>query len=477
MHAEREAVALRVDRVEHLIESVSRIAHDVQYRPEDLACQSIERIDLDRERRDEIARCGLRPERHAMLPARAPHDCGCVRLQTRPRLRVDYRPDVGRQQTGISDHEFIHVAGQQALDLVGDLLLHEQHAQSRTALACAVERGHHDVSDDLLRQGGTVDQHGIESAGFRNECRDRAVARREAPMNEPGRFRRARERNTADTLVRHECAANFSAIAGQEREHRRRHAGSVQQLDGASRHQRRLFGRLRDDRVARHQAGRDLSRENRQGKIPGTDAGKGAAPVAGKMIALPRRPRQELGSRHAFGCQVGVVTQEVDGLTHLGDTVGQRLAGFAYSDCDEARHLRIEEVGRTAQYVCACRRPERIPVRLRRRSDFNRRARQRRVRAFDGAHDIAEIGWIDDRRCHATPALSIDDRARSLFALEYLGHGARERVQFVAVGEIDAARVDTTRAKQISRQRDARVRDFGKGQHLLDRILRDFCHG
>ena len=53
---------------------------------------------------------------------------------------------------GIADHQLAHGAVEHGEDAVGDVVLHEEHAQRRAALPGAVEgRGEH-IGDDLLGQ-------------------------------------------------------------------------------------------------------------------------------------------------------------------------------------------------------------------------------------------------------------------------------------------------------------------------------------
>jgi hypothetical protein len=56
-----------------------------------------------------------------------------------------------------------------------------------------------------------------------------------------------------------------------------------------------------------------------------------------------------VGPGSAIGCELlarllGVVAQEVDRLAHLGDAVGQRLAGFLGAQRHELRHARFQQV-------------------------------------------------------------------------------------------------------------------------------------
>jgi len=58
-----------------------------------------------------------------------------VRIQTSLGFRVDHRSDMGRGIAGIAELEFARGAGDHLDHAIGDVLLHEQQPQRRTALA------------------------------------------------------------------------------------------------------------------------------------------------------------------------------------------------------------------------------------------------------------------------------------------------------------------------------------------------------
>ena len=81
--------------------------------------------------------------------------------------------------------------------------------------------------------------------------------------------------------------------------------------------QRRLLGRLGDDRIAGGERSRDLAGEDRQREIPRPDAGEDAAPVQRHFVALAGRAGQPLRTGEV-GARAGrVIAQEIDGLAHL----------------------------------------------------------------------------------------------------------------------------------------------------------------
>ena len=65
---------------------------------------------------------------------------------------VDHRADVGRVVERIADVELVAWRRRSMSIVLGDVLLHEQHAQRRAALAGAVEGGAQHIAHHLLGQ-------------------------------------------------------------------------------------------------------------------------------------------------------------------------------------------------------------------------------------------------------------------------------------------------------------------------------------
>ena len=161
-----------------------------------------------------------------------------------------------------------------------------------------------------------------------------------------------------------------------------RHAGLVQQRHRARGDQRRLLGRLGDHRIAGDERGRDLAGEDRQRKIPRRDADDHAARL-GAGFHLRRFGR--------------VVAQEVDRLAHLGDAVGQRLAGLARAKREELDGIRLVEVGGAPQDI---------------RPLGDRAGRPHRLgfsRGANGGRDLGGIGLVH-RADNIGRSCRIDDR-------------------------------------------------------------------
>ena len=67
---------------------------------------------------------------------------------------------------------------------IGDILLHTQHAQGRTALPRRTECREHDIITDLFAQSRAVHQHHIDAAGFGNQRHNRALPSRQRAVDQ-----------------------------------------------------------------------------------------------------------------------------------------------------------------------------------------------------------------------------------------------------------------------------------------------------
>ena len=124
------------------------------------------------------------------------------------------------------------------------------------------------------------------------------------------------------------------AVARQQVQQIRGHAGGVEQGDRLGSNQRRLFGGLGQYPVARGQRRSNLTRENGQREVPGADADEHAAPMQAELVGLAHRAAQGFRAGKLRLGQVGVVAAEVDRLAHLRDSVGEGLASIPHADGD-----------------------------------------------------------------------------------------------------------------------------------------------
>src|ERR1700678_3450334 len=158
----------------------------------------------------------------------------------------------------------------------------------------------------------------------------------------------------------------------------------MQYADGFGGDQRRLLRRLGDDRIARRERGGDLASEDRERKVPGTDADDEAERGRGAGKQRSRRLMR-------------IVAQEVGSLADFRDRIGVRLAGFADDEADEQVVARFGNVGGAAKEAGA------LGWRDRGESGRGAVANVERDGDFVGArmaaeaNDVASVGGVQDR--------------------------------------------------------------------------------
>ena len=217
-----------------------------------------------------VPRCAMRRQRqleHRPSALAHPRD---VRHQRRARLGVDHRADVGRKAPRIADRELAHRALQHREHVVGDVVLHAQHAQRRAALSCTVERRHDRIRHDLLGQRRAVDDHRVLPAGLGDQ-HGIVGAEGELPMDEARDVGRAREEHAGDPRIGDERRTDGLARTRQQLQRGSGHAGAMEEPHRLVRDQRRLLGGLCEHGIARRERGARLTDEDRQRKIPRRD--------------------------------------------------------------------------------------------------------------------------------------------------------------------------------------------------------------
>ena len=181
-----------------------------------------------------------------------------MREERRLRLRVDDRANIDADVARIADFEFARGAGDHRDHPVGDILLQAKQPQRRTALPRRAKRRGDDVVAHLFRQGGRIDDHRVNAAGFRDQRCDRAILRGERAVDRSRCRRRAGEGDARDAGQSNERRTGF-AVAGNEAQHIFGNAAAMQQRDGLRRDQRRLFGRFRQHTIAGDESRCDLA--------------------------------------------------------------------------------------------------------------------------------------------------------------------------------------------------------------------------
>jgi DNA gyrase/topoisomerase IV subunit A len=149
-----------------------------------------------------------------------------------------------------------------------------------------------------------------------------------------------------DAHIRGQCGTHGLAPARQQLQRSARHARFMQQLYGAMGDQRGLLGRLGQHDVAGGQRSATSPMKIASGKFHGLMQTTG-----------PQRQHVAVVTRGN-----GVVAQEVDRLAHLGNGVGQRLAGFAHGQAISSAYVLPAGRRRVPAWQRA-RRPGRLPLR------------------------------------------------------------------------------------------------------------------
>ena len=154
MHAQCEAIAARVNRIDHL-QQFARLKRDhMQHRAEHFILDGIKAGNFKRAGRKEMSLRNIHRQRRLSDLAKLRGHAFAVRDQHLKRLAVDHRADVGVEPRRIAQCQFLHRAFQQKRDARRDVLLHAQNSQRRTALPGTVEGRSDHIIHHLLRQGG-----------------------------------------------------------------------------------------------------------------------------------------------------------------------------------------------------------------------------------------------------------------------------------------------------------------------------------
>ena len=358
-------------------------ADEVEDGPERLAGEPADAVDLDQGRRDEAAVRVALVERALVEQAAGLAHAGDVPEQVLPGRLVDDGPDVGRELARVADLQLGHGTLEHLHDLRCHVLLEEEDAQGRAALASRAEGALDRVGDHLLGQGRAVDDHGVEAAGLGDEGADRGVARRHRTGDGPGGLGAAGERHTGDAGVGDERRSDRAALAGQQDQCVRRHARLVQQVHDRGGGQRGGLGGLGDDAVAGGEGGCELAGEDGEREVPGADGDEHAARVQLQPVLLAGGAGEAGGLGQEAAGLGGVVVEEVDRLAPVGDRIGDGAAALAAAEIEEAAGVRGQEVGRTVEDGGALRHGDVAP------------AREAGLGAGDGALGGGDVGEVD----------------------------------------------------------------------------------
>src|SRR4051794_2164861 len=122
----------------------------------------------------------------------------------------------------------------------------------------------------------------------------------------------------------------------------------------------RLLRGLCHHGVAGDQCRRHLTEEDRQWKIPRTDADEHAATTAAQLIAFAGRTRHRLKHQRMARLR-RIVAAEIDRLAMLGHRVVERLAALALHQRDETATLLFQEIARALELRCTLLDRRRLP--------------------------------------------------------------------------------------------------------------------
>ena len=317
LDAHGQAVVEGIDAVDEL----GRIAlptHHLQDRAKDLGLHIRDILHFEHLRRDRVRLRAGQGRIHRYLQQRAGFTAQSLHmaLDVVVGLPVNHRPEVGGEGADTSHTQFLGSPFDHLDHAVGHGLVYAQQAQGRTALPCAAEGTLHHRIGHLFGQRRAVHQHHVDAARLRNQRCHRAVFFGQRTLDDLGDLGRAGEHHPRHPGLRHQRGAHGFTGAVQQLQRIGRHTVLMHQLDRHQGNGRGLLGGFGQHGVAGDQRRGDLTAENGQREIPGTDAHPGTH----RRVA-----RRLLGDALGF---VGVVAQEVHRLAHFGHRVRPGLEGF-----------------------------------------------------------------------------------------------------------------------------------------------------
>ena len=227
----------------------------------------------------------------------------------------------------------------------------------------------------------------------------------------------------------------------------------MQQRDRERGNERRLLGRLGDDRIAGDERGADLAEKDRQRKIPRADADEHAAPAIAQFVALAGRAGQRL--RRKRGARLrGVIAAIIDRFAQLGERVVERLAGLrsATARCSRPRLRSSRSAARSST---AARASTGVAAQAGKPAAAAATARARSPSSASTTMPTSQPS-IGERTARSTPdsATPSISGAGCAGAARAVAHIAQQRFEACAVAEFDARRVAPLRLIEIARQRN-----------------------
>ena len=244
---------------------------------------------------------------------------------------INHRADVGGKRPGVAHRQFIHRARQHLQHRGGDILLQEQAAQGRAALPGRLERRGQNIAHRLFGQGGAVNQHGVEAAGFGDQRRTGSkVAGHRGPY-QPGGVGGAGKGHASHAWVSGQGGTG-RPIAGQELQRGGGNPGLMQQANGKGGDQRGLFGGFGQHAIASRQSGGDLAGKDGEREVPRADTGHDATGGVAQGCA--------------FG---GVIAQEINGFAQFIHAVSLGLARLSRQQREDRAKVRLIQISGAVQ--------------------------------------------------------------------------------------------------------------------------------
>ena len=254
MEAHGQAEALGIYALHRCVERSGFPCRNVDERAKPFILQLVEVIQPDNRWRNEqaLGRNGHAVEDAVFHALAIGHQLviGCL---------VNDGANVGRRIGRISNIQAIHRTAQHFERMIRNIFLQQQQAKGGAALSCGLETRDDDITHDLFRQSGGIDDHRIQTARFRNERHQRAsIVEQEVAGDGLGGRDRSCEHHTANAGVRRQLRADI-ACAGHQLQRVCRDAGLMRERNGKGGDGGRLRGGLCNHRIAGHQSGGDLS--------------------------------------------------------------------------------------------------------------------------------------------------------------------------------------------------------------------------
>ena len=289
----------------------------------------------------------------------------------------DDRADVGRLVQGIADPELRHPRPQLRVKCVRDALGRQQARPSAADLPLVEPDRVDDALDRAVDIGVLEHDEGRLAAELERQllaCSRGRLADGAADLG------RAGEGDLVDALLGDERRPG-RAVSGDDVDDARRQPRLDADFGEGERGQRRIFGGLQNDRVARGERGGDLPGEHEKREVPRddlpADADRHACPGIRSRPARPsRRDGRSAGRRAECRCRAtrGSACRCRSSRAPRGSARASARDGRAHKDASSARSRRAPPISASP---CA---PLRPPRRHRRPSPASRRRSARRSR-------------------------------------------------------------------------------------------------